>query len=261
MILETAEKHKVTILELPATVYHFILEECDPTAYDLSTLKCCFTGGERVPVALLKTYADKGIAVSQIYGLTEASTIFWLPIEKAVEKMGSVGRPAFHGDMKIVDERGRLVKPGDVGEIIIKGPIVMNGYWKRPDLTNEVIRKGWLRTGDLARMDEEGFVYIVDRKKDMFVSGGENVYPAEIEKVLLSHPAVLDAAVIAVPHQKWGEVGKAFIVLREGKQASPEEIRASLDDKLARYKIPQYIQFVDKLPKTASGKIKKNLLR
>lgn len=261
LILETAEKHKVTILELPATVYHFILEECDPTAYDLSTLKCCFTGGERVPVALLKTYADKGIAVSQIYGLTEASTIFWLPIEKAVEKMGSVGRPAFHGDMKIVDERGRLVKPGDVGEIIIKGPIVMNGYWKRPDLTNEVIRKGWLRTGDLARMDEEGFVYIVDRKKDMFVSGGENVYPAEIEKVLLSHPAVLDAAVIAVPHQKWGEVGKAFIVLREGKQASPEEIRASLDDKLARYKIPQYIQFVDKLPKTASGKIKKNLLR
>ena len=260
-VLETVEEQKVTILELPATVYNFILGECDLTAYNLSTLKCCFTGGERVPVALLKAYADRGITISQIYGLTEASTIFWLPIEKALEKMGSVGQPAFHGDVKIVDEGGRRVKTGDIGEIVVKGPIVMNGYWKRPDLTDEVIKNGWLHTGDLARMDEEGFVYIVDRKKDMFVSGGENVYPAEIEKALFGHPAVFDAAVVAVPDKKWGEVGKSFIVTREGQSVSPEEIRAFLDDKLARYKIPRYIEFIDKLPKTASGKIKKNLLK
>jgi fatty-acyl-CoA synthase len=260
-ILETIEQYKVTILELPATVYNFILEECSVDRYDLSSVKCCFTGGERVPIALLQAFAEKGIIISQIYGLTEASTIFWLPIDQAVVKMGSVGQPVVHGEVKIVDGRGKNVNPGEIGEVIVRGPILMSGYWKRPDLTRKAIKEGWLYTGDLARMDEDGYVYIVDRKKNMFISGGENVYPAEVEKALFSHPAVLDAAVIGVSDKKWGEVGKAFIEPKEGHSITEDEIRTFLADKLARYKIPQYIDFIPKLPKTASGKIKKNLLK
>jgi fatty-acyl-CoA synthase len=260
-ILETIERYRVTILELPATIYSFILNECRIEEHDLTSLKCCFTGGERVPVALLRDYADKGLPISQVYGLTEASTLFWLPMEKAIEKMGSVGQPVMHSEMNIVDEEGKPVKAGEVGEVVVKGPIVMNGYWNRDDLTDEVITDGWFHTGDLARVDEEGFVYIVDRKKDMFISGGENVYPAEIEKVLLGYPGITDAAVVDVPDKKWSEVGKAFIVTRGEKSVSTEEIYQFLKDKLARYKIPKYIEFLDKLPKTASGKIKKGLLK
>jgi fatty-acyl-CoA synthase len=172
-----------------------------------------------------------------------------------------VGQPVMHSEMNIVDEDGEPVKTGEVGEVVVKGPIVMNGYWNRDDLTDEVIRDGWFHTGDLARIDEEGFVYIVDRKKDMFISGGENVYPAEIEKVLLGHPGITDAAVVAVPDKKWSEVGKAFIVTRDGKSVEPDEIYQFLKDKLAKYKIPKYIEFFDKLPKTASGKIRKGLLK
>lgn len=260
-ILETVEQYRVTILELPATVYNFMVEECDIDDYDLSSVKCCFTGGERVPITLLQRFAQKGIIISQIYGLTEASTIFWLPIDKGIAKMGSVGLPVVHGEVRIVDGKGREVRPGEIGEIIVRGPILMSGYWNRPDLTEKAIRGGWLYTGDLARTDGEGFTYIIDRKKDMFISGGENVYPAEVEKILFSHPAVLDVAVIGVPDRKWGEVGKAFIEPKEGCSISSEEVRAFLANKLARYKIPHYIEFIEKLPKTASGKIKKRLLK
>ena len=260
-ILETIQKYKVTILELPATVYQFILNQVKIEDYCLDSLRCCFTGGERVPVALLKALAEKGLVVSQIYGLTEASTLFWLPTEEAREKMGSVGHPIFHGKVKIVDKAGNEVTPGDIGEIIVSGPIVMSGYWNRQDLTEEAIKEGWLYTGDLAREDEEGFVYIVDRKKDMFISGGENVYPAEIERALLGHPGIQDAAVVGIPDEKWREVGKAYIVLRDGHVMTPEEISDFLKERLAKYKIPKTIEFTKQLPKTASEKIKKHLLR
>jgi fatty-acyl-CoA synthase len=260
-ILETAQRYKVTLFELPATVYQFMLNECPIENYDLSSIRCCFTGGERVSVHLLEELAKRGLVVSQIYGLTEASTLFWLPVEEAREKMGSVGHPIFHGKVRIVNEKGKPVEPGQSGEVIVKGPIVMNGYWKRPDLTSEVIKNGWLHTGDIARMDDDGFVYIVDRSKDMFISGGENVYPAEIEKVLLGHPTVADAAVVGVEDEKWGEVGRALIVLKNNHSVTTEEIMVFLGSKLARYKIPKYIKFVDLLPKTASGKIQKHLLK
>jgi fatty-acyl-CoA synthase len=175
--------------------------------------------------------------------------------------MGSVGQPVVHGEVRIVDGRGKDVKHGEIGEIIVRGPILMSGYWKRSDLTKKAIKDGWLFTGDLARMDDDGYVYIVDRKKNMFISGGENVYPAEVEKALFSHPGVLDAAVIGIPDKKWGEVGKAFIEMKEGHAITADNIRTFLADKLARYKIPQHIEFIQKLPKTASGKIKKNLLK
>lgn len=260
-ILKTIEDYKVTILELPATVYNFILHDCDISKYDISTVKCFYTGGERVPLSLLNAYAEKGIHISQIYGLTEASTLFWLPYDMAGKKIGSVGKPVFHADVRIVDEKGKPVPEGAIGEIIVKGPVVMNGYWGKPELTKKVIKDGWLYTGDLATMDQDGFVYIVDRKKDMFISGGENVYPAEVEKVILNHPDVHDAAVIGVEDEKWGEVGKAFIVLKPERNTKEEDIYRFLNERLARYKIPKYFVFVDKLPKTASGKIRKSLLK
>lgn len=260
-ILETVQKYRVTLMELPATVFQFMLNECNLDDYDLSSVRCCFTGGERISLDVLRSLAEKGLVVSQIYGLTEASTVFWLPMEEAREKMGSVGHSIFHGKVRIVDEKGNAVKSGESGEVVVKGPIVMSGYWQRPDLTEEVIRDGWLHTGDIASMDEDGFVYIKDRKKDMYISGGENVYPAEIEKLLLSHPGVMEAAVIGVPDDKWGEVGKAFIVQRGDEKVVPDEILAFLKDRLAKYKMPRYIEIVGELPKTPSEKIRKYLLK
>jgi fatty-acyl-CoA synthase len=260
-ILETVQKYRVTLLELPATVYQFILLECDLNRYDLSSIRCYFTGGERVPKAMLKEYYRKGITISQIFGQTEASTITFLSTEDAVLKIGSVGLPVFHGEVRIVDKAGKEVSPGEVGEIIIKGPTLMSGYWKQPDLMAETIRDGWLYTGDLARADEEGYIYIVDRERDMYISGGENVYPAEIEKVLHTHPKIIDVGILGVPDEKWGEVGKAFIVLKPGETMNSAEIFEFLKGKVAQYKIPKYAEIVEEFPKTASGKIQKFLLK
>jgi fatty-acyl-CoA synthase len=260
-ILETIQKYHVTMLELAATVYQFILNDCDLSQYDLSSVRCFFTGGERIPVALLKEYHKKGITISQIFGQTEASTIAFLSPEEAAHKIGAVGRPVFHGEVRIVDKTGNDVKPGEVGEIIVKGPTLMSEYWNRPDLTAETIRDGWLYTGDLAKTDEEGYIYIVDRGRDMYISGGENVYPSEIEKIFFTHPKVLDAGVVGVPDEKWGEVGKAYIVLKLGETMTQEEVLKFLRGKVGKYKIPKHVQFVEELPKTASGKIQRFLLK
>ncbi len=260
-VLEAIEKYRVTVLEAAATMYRMILDECDISQYDLTSLKVCYTGGERIPLSLLREYQKKNITIGQIFGLTETSTVTWLGKEDAARKIGSVGRPVLHGEMRIVDEKGKDIRAGAVGEIIVRGSIIMDGYWNKPRLTEETIRKGWLYTGDLATIDEEGFVYIKDRKKDMFISGGMNVYPGEIEKIYLGHPKVNDVAVIGVPDQKWGEVGKAFIALKEGQAMTAQEAIDFCREKIAKYKIPKSIQFVEKLPKTASGKIRKYLLK
>lgn len=260
-ILEAVQRYRVTILELPATVYQFILNECDISKFDLSSVRCFFTGGERIPVALLKEYLNRGIVISQIFGQTEASTITFLPKEKAIEKIGSVGVPVFHGEVRIVNKDGKDVSINEVGEIIIKGPTLMSGYWKRPDLTSETIKDGWLYTGDLAKKDEEGFIYIIDREKDMYISGGENIYPAEIEKIYFTHPKIFDVAVIGVANEKWGEVGKAYIVLKPGETMTEEEALKFLEGKIGKYKIPKYVEFIETLPKTASGKIQKFILK
>ena len=260
-ILETIQKYRVTLLEMAATVYQFILQECDLDQYDLSSIRCYFTGGERVPKAMLKEYYRKGMTISQIFGQTEASTITFLSPDDAVLKIGSVGLPVFHGEVRIVDKSGKDASPGEVGEIIINGPTLMSGYWNRPDLTAETIRDGWLYTGDLARMDEEGYIYIIDREKDMYISGGENVYPAEIEKVLHAHPKIFDAGIVGVSDEKWGEVGKAFIVLKAGEAMGNGEVFEFLKGKVAKYKIPKYVEVIEELPKTASGKIQKFVLK
>ena len=160
------------LVEMAGTLFQFLLQECDPHRYDLGSVRCYFTGGERITPAMLKEYHAKGIVISQVFGLTETSTITWLPYEDVIRKMGSVGLPIFHGDVKIVNKTGREVRPDEVGGIIVSGPALMSGYWNRPDLTAETIRDGWLHTGDLAKKDEEGFIYIVDRGKDMYISGG-----------------------------------------------------------------------------------------
>ena len=260
-ILETIQEYRVTLLEMAATVYQFMLQECDVTQYDLSSIRCYFTGGERVPLAMLKEYQEKGIPISQIFGQTEASTITSLSPEDAALKIGSVGLPVFHGEVRIVDKTGKETSSGEVGEIIIKGPTLMSGYWNRPDLAAETIRDGWLYTGDLARRDDEGYYYIVDREKDMYISGGENIYPAEIEKVLHTHPKIFDAGIVGVPDEKWGEVGKAFVVLKPGETMSNGEVFEFLKGKVAKYKIPKYVEYIEELPKTASGKIQKFLLK
>lgn len=260
-VLEAIEKYRVTILEAAATMYRMMLDECDISQFDLTSLKICYTGGERIPISLLREYQEWNITIGQIFGLTETSTVTWLGKEDALRKMGSVGRPVLHGEMRIVDENGKDIRVGEVGEIIVRGPIIMDGYWNKPGLTQETIRNGWLYTGDLATVDEEGFVYIKDRKKDMYISGGMNVYPAEIEKIYLEHPKVNDVAVVGVSDQKWGEVGKAFIVLKEGHAMTEGEAIDFCSEKIAKYKIPKTIQFIEKLPKTAGGKIRKYLLK
>jgi fatty-acyl-CoA synthase len=260
-ILETIQKYRVTILELAATVYQFILQDCDLNQYDLTSVRCFFAGGERISVAMLKEYKKRGIIISQIFGQTESSTIAFLVPDKGVKKIGSVGLPVFHGEVRIVDKTGTEVGPGEVGEIVVKGPTLMSGYWNRPDLTAETIRDGWLYTGDLAKRDEEGYIYIVDREKDMYICGGENVYPSEVEAVLFTHPKIFDVAIIGVPDAKWGEVGKAFVVLKPGEKTDAQEVVDFIREKVAKYKIPKYVEFVEELPKTPSGKIQKNMLK
>ena len=260
-ILRTIERYKVTVLEAPATMLRFILEQCDLDRYDLSSLKVCYTGGERVPPSLLEDYEKRGLILSQCFGQTETSTLCWLPAAEAVRKRGSVGKPVFHGDVRVADKSGQPVKPGEIGEIIVSGCITMSGYWGKPELTEGTIVDGWLHTGDLATVDDEGFIYIVDREKDMYISGGENVYPAEIEKVYLENRKILNAGVCGIPDPKWGEAGLVSIALKESETMTEEEAIRLCDGRLARYKIPKVVRFVDELPMTASQKIVRRKLR
>jgi fatty-acyl-CoA synthase len=258
--LETIEKYSVTIIETSATFLNFILKECNISHYNLRSLKSCYTGGERVSNLTLKEYHNRGIPLSQLFGMTETSIVTWLSTDDAVRKIGSVGKPVLHGEVKIVNADRKQINPGDIGEIMVKGPILMSGYWNKPEVTKEVMKNGWFYTGDLATVDDEGFIYIVDRQKDMFISGGENVYPAEVEKVLLTNPKIFDVAVYGVGDEKWGEVGKASIILQDNTAMSVSEVMDFLHGKIGRFKIPKYVEFIDKLPRTATGKIQKHLL-
>jgi len=258
--LETIEKYNVTIIETSATFLNFILKECNVSQYNLRLLKSCYTGGERVSTSTLKEYHNIGIPLSQIFGMTETSIVTWLSTDNAVRKIGSVGKPVLHGEVKIINSDLEQISPGDIGEIMVRGPILMSGYWNKPEVTREVMSNGWFHTGDLATIDDEGFIYIVDRQKDMLISGGENVYPSEIEKLLLTNPQILDVAVYGVPDEKWGEVGKASVILKNKAKMSDSNMVEFLHDKIGKFKIPKYVEFVDKLPRTATGKIQKYLL-
>ncbi|HZG72171.1 MAG TPA: AMP-binding protein, partial [Chondromyces sp.] len=197
------------------------------------------------------------------FGLTESSPfVCLLDSNSAIRKNGSVGKPPVHIDVRIVDPNDQDVPVGEVGELIVYGPSVMAGYWNKPEATKETIKNGWLYTGDLAKFDEEGFIYIVDRKKDMIITGGENVYPIEVEQALYRHPNIKEAAIIGYPDEKWGESVKAVVSLHdESKPFTLEELRQFLDGKLARFKMPKKLEIVKALPRNATGKILKTVLR
>ncbi|MCP4204155.1 MAG: long-chain fatty acid--CoA ligase [bacterium] len=255
------EKGGITHYVGVPTMYQMIQADPRWEEADFSKLELVISGGAPCPLPIMQKFWDRGIDFKMGYGLTEATgNNFWLPRERVRDKTTAVGMPIFHIDMKIVDESGAEVGPGEAGELLIRGPHVMPGYWNRPEATAETIRDGWLWTGDLAVRDDEGFYTIKGRSKDMFISGGENVYPAEVESVMLAFEGVAEAALVGVPDEKWGEVGKACLVLAPGTDFSEDSFKAFLAERLAKYKLPRIVEILDELPKTAIGKIDKKLL-
>lgn len=261
-VFPTIEAETVTTgLAVPAML-RFMLLAGNHDRHDRSSLRWLMSGAAPVPVPLIQAYADLGIEIHQVYGLTETcGPACLISPEEAVARMGSTGPAFFHTDVRVVDEADRDVAPGQVGEVIVRGAHVMKGYWNRPDATAEALRDGWLRTGDLASVDKDGFVTIQDRKKDMIISGGENVYPAEVESVLSAHPEVADCAVIGIPSEKWGESPAAVVVPRTGAALTGDDVMAFCENRLARYKIPKQVFLTDEIPRNPTGKILKRVLR
>jgi fatty-acyl-CoA synthase len=227
-------------------------------------LVALFTGGAPNPPGKIREWLADGIPVVNGYGMTEAGTIIGMPLERRLieAKIESAGAPAPLVEIVAGHDDGSVAEPGEVGELMIRGPGVTDGYWRRPDANEESFTEdGWFKSGDLGYRDEDGFFFLVDRKKDMFISGGENVYPAEVEAALLAHPAISEAAVIGMPDEKWGEVGHAALVLRHGAAESEFDLAEHCGPRLARYKAPKYMTFLPELPRTGSGKLAKHELR
>jgi fatty-acyl-CoA synthase len=261
-VLEWLESGEVTHFFGVPAIYQFLAEHAGWETADLSKVESWACGGAPMPVALLERYADRGVVIRQGMGLTETSpTVFLTDEAHAISKVGSVGKPALHTEIRVVDEDGKDVDTDEIGELWVRGPNVTPGYWERPEANRDSFTDGWLHTGDAARVDSDGYVYIVDRWKDMFISGGENVYPAEVEQVLFHHPNVVDVAVIGVPDERWGEVGMAVVVPRDPATFDSAELIAFCDGKLARYKIPKQVMVTDLLPRNAAGKVLKRELR
>jgi fatty-acyl-CoA synthase len=243
------------------TMYQMIQADSRWESVDFSPLELVISGGAPCPLPIMEKFWQRGVDFKMGYGLTEASgNNFWLPPERVRDKPESVGVPLFHIDMRVVDDRGEERPADEVGELLIRGSHVMAGYWRNPEASAEAIRDGWLWTGDLAVRDDEGFFTIKGRSKDMFISGGENVYPAEVESVMLAYPGVAEAALVGVANEKWGEVGKACLVLEPSAEFSEEQFLEFLAGRLARYKLPKRVALIDELPKTAIGKVDKNRL-
>ena len=247
-------------LKVPAML-NFMLQVHDPAKHPHPHLRWILSGAAPVPVSLIEAYARLGIEIHQVYGLTETcGPACVISAADALRKAGSTGKAFFHTDVRVVDEAGRDVAAGESGEVLVRGRHIMKAYWNRPDATADTIVDGWLRSGDVATVDEEGFVYIQDRIKDMIISGGENVYPAEVESVLMRHPQIVEAAVIGQPSEKWGESPVA-IVVPKGQDLDAAGVVSFCKDKLARYKQPVSVYFIDQIPRNPSGKILKRVLR
>ena len=250
--------HRVTVFEGVPTMYVALLHQPDRAGYDTSSLRMCVSGGAALPVEVLRAFEQAfGVPVLEGYGLSETSPVVSFNHPGRAHKPGSIGTPIRDVHMRLVDSEGHEVAHGEVGEIVISGPNVMKGYWQRPEATAEAISGGWFHSGDLARVDEDGYFYIVDRKKDLIIRGGYNVYPREIEEVLYEHPAVAEAAVIGLPHPGLGEEVAAAVALKPGAAISPEELRDYVKGQVAAYKYPRHVWIVDTLPKGPTGKIQK----
>lgn len=231
---------------------------------DMTSIKMCFSGGAPLPVELIESFESRtGARIAEAYGMTEASSVTHVNPRRGVRKYGSVGVPIVGTDSKVVDvETGtRELSVGEAGELLVKGPQIMSGYWNQPEETAQVLRDGWLHTGDIATMDEDGYFFIVDRKKDMILTAGFNVYPREVEEALYQHPKVLEAAVIGLPDRVRGERVTAYLVLEAGETATAQEIRAFCRERLAPYKVPRAVHFRDELPKSMAGKVLRRALR
>ncbi|MEU4162436.1 long-chain fatty acid--CoA ligase [Actinoplanes sp. NPDC026670] len=229
---------------------------------DLTSVRSLMTGGAPVPDGLIRAYQERGLAFCQGYGMTEtAPGATFLEARESRAHIGSAGLPVFFAEVRVTRPDLTPVDPGEPGEVLVRGPNVTPGYWNDPAATAAALTDGWFHSGDLAVVDEAGHHRIVDRTKDMYISGGENVYPAEVEAAIFEHPAVAEAAVVGVPDEKWGEVGRAFVVPMPGASLTPADVPAFLSGRLARYKIPVYVDVVDDLPRTGSNKVRKGPLR
>ncbi|HRF48546.1 MAG TPA: long-chain fatty acid--CoA ligase [Anaerolineales bacterium] len=263
-VLDLLEREAITVFAAVPTMYQMLTQAPNWEKADLSRLRFCTSGGAPLPVPLIERYvAEKGVKFKQGFGMTEFGPgLFALAPEDAVRKAGSIGRPNFFVDVRVVDDLGEALGPDQPGELVLRGPSGCSGYYNDPEASRAAIDAGgWFHTGDIVRYDDEGYFFVLDRKKDMFISGGENVYPAEIEAALYRHPEVLQCAVVGVPDPQWGEVGVAAVVLRPGAQASPDELLAHLRGQLARYKVPKRVELLDALPLSGMGKILKRELR
>jgi fatty-acyl-CoA synthase len=260
-VFDLIEKGGVTIYFGVPTTHIALQQHARWESADLSGLRWAITGGAPCPPPVFERFRERGVPFRMGYGLTESGpNTFWLPDADIVRKQGSVGVPLFHVDVKVVREDGRECAPDEVGELLIRGPQIVPGYWNRPEDTRKSIVDGWLHTGDLARRDVEGYYYIVGRLKEMIISGGENIYPAEVEAVIAGHPSVDAVAVIGVPDERWGEVGRAIVVPRNGSTRDPEALLAYARERLARFKVPKSVVYVDALPVTGAGKVDKKAL-
>ncbi len=263
-ILKLIQKYKPTIFIGVPTMFVALINHPDAKKYDLTSIRGCFAGASALPGEVKRRFEElTGGKLLEGYGLTEAVTAKCANPYKGVNKIGSIGIPFPDTVMEIVDiETGEKVLPvGEVGEIRLKSPDLMLGYWNRPEETGQALRGGWLYTGDLGKMDEDGFFYIVERKKDLIITGGFNVYPKEVEEVLYEHPAVQEACVVGIPDEYRGEAVKAFVVLKEGAAATEAEIVAFCREHLTPYKVPRSVEFVKEFPKSAIGKILRRVLR
>lgn len=261
LILQLMEKEKTTLLFGVPTMLQMMSDSPKFATTDLSSVRFAIVGGAPMPIPLINIWHEKGIAIRQGFGLTEVGpNCFSLHQDDAIRKKGSIGYPNFYIEAKIVDENGNELPPDTPGELWLKSPVVTAGYWKKPKETADAITDGWFHTGDILIKDNDGYFFVVDRKKNMYISGGENVYPSEIEKYLYQHPAVKECAVIGVPDERWGETGKAFVVLNPDHLFTEEEIIKYCREGLAKYKIPKSVVLLDTLPKNEAGKINRQEL-
>jgi long-chain acyl-CoA synthetase len=269
--MRAIERYRISTLVLVPAMINMVLNHPDRASYDLSSLRRIVYGASPMPLPLLRQAMDTfGCEFVQGYGMTEVSPLLtrlqnedhrFEDADRPFAPVKSAGRPVMGVEVRVVDHNDRDVPVGQPGEVIARGPNVMKGYWNRPEINAEVLRGGWMHTGDLGAFDEDGFLYILDRKKDMIKTGSENVYSPEVESMLCAHPAVLEAAVIGVPHETWGETIRAVVVLRQGAALDEAELIAWSRDRLTHFKCPTSVVFTDSLPKGGTGKVQKNTLR
>jgi fatty-acyl-CoA synthase len=260
--LRLLKEERITLFFGVAAIFLFLIQHPDFKKEAFEEVRVVMSGGAPLPVSLVRRYHEQGIVLQQGFGMSEAApSIATLEKALAIQKAGSIGKSLMHVEARVVDDRMNDVPADQVGELVIRGPNLLTEYWNRPEATKEAFDGGWFHTGDLARMDREGDLYIVERKKDMFISGGENVYPAEVEDAIYELPQVSEAAVIGIKDQKWGEVGKAVVVVKDGEELTEREVIDYLKGRLARYKIPKSVVFTSVLPRNAAGKVLKNTLR